>query len=107
MRLIQSADKGQVAVTDGVTKRYLPDPKTINDYKKIAGEVLVVGQYTYDRIPNAVVDIPAGVTAADVVAAVREALASVEVDVDEDAVADSVVNKLAGRLEVDVTVKGA
>lgn len=107
MRLIQSADRGQVAITDGVTKRYLSDPKTINDYKLIAGDVLVVGQYTYDRIPNAVVDIPAGVTPADVATAVREALAAVEVDVDEEAVASNVVDKLAGRLQVDVTVKGA
>jgi len=108
MRLIKSADKGQVAVTDGVTKHYLSDPRTVGDYVKIVGsEPLVVGQYTYDRIPDAVVKIPAGITPADVATAVREALKAVDVQVDEDAVAANVVSKLAGGLKVDVTVKGA
>lgn len=52
--IIESADKHEVFACDLITKRYISDPATIQDYLKMSGQTstIVIGQYTADRIPD-------------------------------------------------------
>lgn len=53
MKVIRGADTPDVYISDGLWKRYVKDQSTIPDLLRMCdqAEVLVIGQYTIDRIP--------------------------------------------------------
>lgn len=54
MRVIRGADTPKVYVTDGVSKLYLENQPMVDDWLRVCSQtdVIVIGQYTCDRIPE-------------------------------------------------------